>query len=545
VLPSAPSTTPLTVMAGAELDHAFRAADLPRPRREPRAITAPAWLRILLLATPVALTAVVYRPILTAYFYGDDFLNLYLIVNNDFLDFVLRPHGGHLLVARNLLFYGFHQVFGTRADLFFSAILLTHLLNVLLLYQVIRHLTHTRTLAALGAAMWGVCPVHAGTLGWYSVYGQVVVATILLFVLLQIARASGEGQPLPRHVVVTWPALFLIAAVCFGVAIGLTFVAWLAFYFLLPPSRLRLRVCLAMLVLAAALPFVYRGLLNLHEWISGPSSLVAGVNILVDGLRYYNLISVMLVYLLSYGIASLVLGFYFVAGKYPTVLPIAASAVFVLLLALVLWRAAPPVRRWLAGLLLLALGSYMVIAAGRAIFFLIPTMGYAVVQQRYHYVAPIPLAIILCLMLHHLSPRHARGITGAALLLAWGALTYRAYAHTRPFLDLHPNTRMETNMVLDEVRKQVAATPPGGDVYIRNRNFNSVGHLLVGDPVGFPGWAAVFAIYYPEHTVDGRRVYFVIDDPFVVAAVSGGHRTAGLVVGPDHVNQPRNPAPPR
>jgi hypothetical protein len=268
------------------------------------------------------------------------------------------------------------------------------------------------------------------------------------------------------------------------------------------------------------------------------------VQILVDGLSYYNLISVMLVYLLSYGIGSLVLGFAFVAGKFPTVPPIAVSVVFLVMLAIVLWRATPVMRRHIAGLLLLCLGCYAVIAAGRAIFFLIPTMGYAVVQQRYHYVAPIPLAIVLCIMLHQLAPRHGRGVAGVTLLLVWAGFTFYSYRHARPFLDLHPNTRAETNMVLNGVRAQVAAAPAGADVYIPNRDFKSVGHLLVGNPAGFPGWAAIFAVFYPDNVVDGRRVHFVIDDPFVVQAVSGGRRTSGLVVGPDQVKPP-SPAPPR
>ncbi|HJW68939.1 MAG TPA: hypothetical protein VJ829_06245 [Candidatus Binatia bacterium] len=132
---------------------------------------------------PVLLAAAVYFPITRSYFFADDFVCLASIRNDGFLRFVLRPFGGHELIVRNLVFYGSARLFGLRADLFFWTVLLTHLLNVWLFFRVLRNLTASGMLASVGAAFWGTSPVLVGTLGWYSVYGQVLVATALLVVL--------------------------------------------------------------------------------------------------------------------------------------------------------------------------------------------------------------------------------------------------------------------------------------------------------------------------------------------------------------------------
>ena len=126
---------------------------------------------------PVLVAACIYFPITRSFFYADDFVCLLSIRNDGFLRFVLHPFAGHDLVVRNLVFYASAWLFGLRAELFFWTVLLTHLLNVWLLYRVLRNLTASVPLACVGAALWGTSPVLVGTLGWYSVYAQVMVAS--------------------------------------------------------------------------------------------------------------------------------------------------------------------------------------------------------------------------------------------------------------------------------------------------------------------------------------------------------------------------------
>jgi hypothetical protein len=85
---------------------------------------------------PIALAAVVFFPITRNYFYQDDFLHLYRIVNRGLLELLVTPHGGHILVVRNAVFWLFYHLFGTAAGYYFTAVLLTHLVNVSLLYAV-------------------------------------------------------------------------------------------------------------------------------------------------------------------------------------------------------------------------------------------------------------------------------------------------------------------------------------------------------------------------------------------------------------------------
>src|SRR5262249_62288224 len=81
---------------------------------------------------------------------------------------------------------------------YFWIVLLTHLLNVWLLFRVLRNVTGSLALGCFGATLWGTSPAQVGTLGWYSVYGQVLVATVLLVVLGGVtARAAARAAPAP------------------------------------------------------------------------------------------------------------------------------------------------------------------------------------------------------------------------------------------------------------------------------------------------------------------------------------------------------------
>src|SRR6185295_2769935 len=94
--------------------------------------------------------------------------------------FLLVGQGGHALVTSNAVFYLLHRLFGIDPQPYFVFVLFTHLLNVGLLFCAIRLLTQSARLACFGSALWGISPIHDGTIGWLSVYGQVIVAAVLL-----------------------------------------------------------------------------------------------------------------------------------------------------------------------------------------------------------------------------------------------------------------------------------------------------------------------------------------------------------------------------
>ncbi len=156
----------------------------------------PPWSSLAALL-PVALAAWVYRPLLDGWFWADDLTNMVEIANEGALPFVFRPFGGHNLPVRNLVFVASYWSFGLDARPWFWTVYLTHLLNVWLLFRVVRTVTASATLACFGAALWGASPVVAGALEWYSVFGHVLVATALLIVLDRVTALARDGAAIP------------------------------------------------------------------------------------------------------------------------------------------------------------------------------------------------------------------------------------------------------------------------------------------------------------------------------------------------------------
>jgi hypothetical protein len=93
-----------------------------------------------------------------------------------------------------------------------------------------------------------------------------------------------------------------------------------------------------------------------------------------------------------------------------------------------------------------------------------------------------------------------------------------------------PAGRAEVERVMGAIERATAAVPEDATVRIPNQRFAAAGPVIPG---GFPGWAAVFAIWSPSNVVAGHRVVFVERDPTVVTTAANGRRSADLLVGPD------------
>src|SRR5262245_61667348 len=206
-------------------------------------------LTVVPLLAAVGATAVVYAPIAGNYFHADDFTNLQALVRQPFLPYVLEPGAGHIYVVRNVLFWLFYRTFGADPAWMFGAVLLTHLLNVGLLYGVIRHLTGSARLAFFGAALWGIAPAHEGSLGWYAVYGNVLVGTFALVLLMRVVRSLATDTTLGVGEALVWYVLLLLACVTFGVGIGVALVFPATVLLLFPGGRTTARVRLLFLSL--------------------------------------------------------------------------------------------------------------------------------------------------------------------------------------------------------------------------------------------------------------------------------------------------------
>jgi hypothetical protein len=491
-------------------------------------------------ALPVLLAAAVYFPVTRSYFYADDFVHLASIRNDGFLRFVLRPFAGHNYVVRNLVFYGSARFFGLRAGLFFWTVLLTHLLNVWLLFRVLRVLTTSPTLASAGTALWGTAPVLAGTLGWYSVYGQVLVATALLVVLDRVTRLARSGDAPSAGAAALWYVLLLAGSACFGTGLGVALVFPAVLYLLLPAIWRRRGLCLAFLTLPIATFAFYRADHSISARLEPPTLEEAIVSYVWPGrvLAARNLLPDLVAAGIDTGLRSFFVSFsgrfWQPAGTATTV----TVALFGAGLLMLLWRGDATTRRAVLAMAMLCLGVYGSIAVGRAIF-----VDQRVVQIpiRYHYVGGLPIVILACLVLGHIGrAAPLRAVPPAAFLLAALALGTYGWARSDFRIDDHADSRAYLTGVVRGLDAEVASHAAGTTVFAENGKTSArlLGPFMVARD--FPGRAAVFLLTHDTDEVDGRRIRFVERDQTVINWYARFPDTplAHLLIAPDTVPRP-------
>ncbi|HJQ84541.1 MAG TPA: hypothetical protein VKA21_10720 [Candidatus Binatia bacterium] len=457
------------------------------------------------LLPPLVVTALVYWPILGNYFHADDFVNLFHIEVLPVGQYLTEEHGGHMLVVRNLVFLLARRLFGSDPRPYFGMVLVTHLVNVGLLFAVVRRLTGRAGLAAAVAALWGTAPVNERTLGWYAVYGQVLAATLLLLVLADLARVVRDRGTVSGPRAVGWSALLVAASACFGVGIGAAAAFPVAAFLLLPRgqrSRAATAVLLALPFAVVALYAIWN-LVRVRAYDASPNTVL----LLVGMLRYWQGIAAMLGHLVAAGMAELVLGGLTGASRYPGGVAYGVVAGIAVTAAVAAVRSGVHARR-MAACLLLALGMYALIAAGRASLYAMRSKGPAAagVVGRYHYAAVVPLAVLVALALDGIGVGLGRSrlvVPAVAIGLAAAALQR---ARTPIVFDHHDYARRETERALDSIRTEARAAPAGSDAWIRNREFAAVRYFFGGT---FLGWASVSVIFFPDDVVEGRRVHFV------------------------------------
>jgi hypothetical protein len=126
--------------------------------------------------------------------------------------------------------------------------------------------------------------------------------------------------------------------------------------------------------------------------------------------------------------------------------------------------------------------------------------------------------------------RRLPGAAANALVAAWIGALVIGFAVDGRRIDQHDSERRITNQAVAQIKAQIDAAPAGADVYLVNRPFTGVGPFLIANPKVYPGLAALFVVFFPDNTVDGRRVFFVVPDDTVRAAAARGRRTADLMV---------------
>ena len=191
------------------------------------------------LALVVALlaSAFVYAPIRESFFIWDDFYNFLMVCDEGALRFIVTPMAGHMLYVRNAVLALSWTLFGLSAAPYFWLVLVTHLVNVWLLFRLVIRLTERPVAAAAVAVLWGTCPLHVEPLAWYAVFGQVLATTAMLAVLTDAAGFVDPSRRLSGGCVVLWDAVLLAGATSFGTGIAAAVTVPSSVLLLVPSAR--------------------------------------------------------------------------------------------------------------------------------------------------------------------------------------------------------------------------------------------------------------------------------------------------------------------
>jgi hypothetical protein len=345
--------------------------------------------------------------------------------------------------------------------------------------------------------------------------------------------ASGKTRASPLRLAV-WYVALLAGATCYGAGIAVALAFPVVAFLLLPPGRDRRRSCAVLASLWVVVPLLY--VLSHRIWVEvygGPSHVLPMQLALALSWRAP---AEMLGGLLAQGVASTHLGFFWRGKTGSTAVLMLTSGVYLACVVAALGWGSDLLRRQVLACAVLSVAIYLLVAVGRGNLYAgVPdpeaTPFRMASTSRYHYVALAPLIIASCLIARALAGRFdlpARlrdvllGLVVGAIVLGWWRSGGR--------IEHWAAERQKTVDVLALIRRTIAAAPAGRDVLIANRGFPAAGPLV--SPREFPGWAALFAIFFLDDRVEGRRVYFVTSDAEVLAAARDGRRSATLLIPP-------------
>lgn len=493
---------------------------------------------------PILAATIVYARVLGHYFAGDEFMHFFNLANYGFAELVLTPHGGHILVTSNAVYAPLFSMFGLDATGYYALALLTHLCAVGLMYGAIRRWSGTFT-AVVVSTLWGICPLTEGSVGWFGVYGHILVGAAVAWILRDAARVStGEVHP-SAFLFARWYFLILIAATSFGFGLSIAVVFPIAVYGFISGAKSQ-RLLGIFATLWIAIPVLYISVQLSHAFISDREAM-HGISEVTYRPEFVDLLRVtaLLIEFLSVGVASVPFGSWIVLG--PTY---GASSESVLLFSkivlfglvvLFLWKLRSRTRDdrlRAASCVTLALACYGTIAlwavmrsGGLEMEAFLSQAGITraspAVTPRYHYVAPMLLAVSAAIAIGPVSfPRRIIWrIVVCSSLVAMVVTSYLA-ARVSARMDL----RNSYDRTVAAIEHKIDRAPAGSDVYIRNNPFLFWGFDL-GDR--FPGWAAVFSISFPANEVRGRRVWFIEHDDAIIQQFAGdGSRISQLLVNP-------------
>ncbi len=487
---------------------------------------------------PVLAALAVHFSMLFNGFLSDDYVHLYNVSNFPFLDAISQRMGGHILYSYTAVVWLVKSLFGLNPFVFFLLGLTIHLASVRLLFEIISRLTARESLAAFGAALWGMSPISTGSLGWISVHGQVYATAAILWVLFDTIRYSKTPSLLKNSVLIRQACLLLVAATSFGAGLSSTvlYPLVIALWNPLPNVRTRLVLFYGSIALVAIVLYVFT--MNFQNEGHGKFDLIKHS---VDNFpRILRLFAGLLVV----GTTSFFFG-PLIIGKISLVpvasLPSVAAmiAVFTVLPVLVLgclWSRLSE-RRQIFALLLLPCAVYGLISVARSSAFFSTTAGTA----RYHYFAQAILAIVACLLLARLIDRLPDKLLkyGRTAFFVWLVLAIFPFALGQvidPGKDFRDAQDAQYKSSVLEIKTAIESNTGQEPIFIVNKPYKIF--IWGYTPVKFPGFAALFVLSYPSNIVNGKRVLFLESSRELVdkAKAQQGSRISELLVyAPDRV----------
>ena len=513
----------------------------------------------------------VFRPLTSGGFFVDDFVRLYDLANYGLTKLLLSPHGGHMYIASNGVYAVFWRMFGLAPHRWLAAVIVLHALNAAIFFGVLRRFGCRPLAAGTIAALWALCPVQAGAVGWMAVFGHVLLGTIMLAWLNEVAGIATSGVSVSGWKLARCWTLGLLAAMSFAIGIGLCIVLPAAASLLLPAAAARRRVCSVLASLWVIVPTIYVVQHALYaRWYSVTSFMTPGMTIpsdIGDLVRRMGEAGWLMLAFLVYGAGVLSLGSPAMAPPADWLGPVAGPDVVLLWLSIpaallaglagwALSHSQPPRRSLATGFLLLAAAAYGAVAFGAVASARVElearflgwtaarTVADIVTIPRYHYVATLFLGGVLAVAAEASASRSAgwARATRAVLIVVLASLGMRVRWDGDTLARLR--TWNEFSGLTRQLEDDVARWKNGNTVYLPNDAIGSGFLALHVD--SFPGRAGLCVITHPTGVLGGKTVRFIESDPLLLAVLRAQIDTpiAQLVVAPDEVPRPCGDEPP-
>ncbi|MCM8787409.1 MAG: hypothetical protein NC935_05070 [Candidatus Omnitrophica bacterium] len=141
----------------------------------------------------------IFSPVVPLYFFQDDFFLLTISrINNirDFLRFFIPANGviWYRPLSSQVFFFIGQNLFGLNPFPYHLVMLLTHLLNIYLVFLFTKKLCKNEKIVLVASFIYGVSSVHFITLAWLATYSFILGPTFVLLTLLYYLKKKYKSS---------------------------------------------------------------------------------------------------------------------------------------------------------------------------------------------------------------------------------------------------------------------------------------------------------------------------------------------------------------